>query len=58
VLAQCLDIVLGAIAFRLNDKHKEIPDGQNRRKRHAKHLLNVGEEVEVPPGSGSGRQGF
>jgi Protein of unknown function (DUF3800) len=31
VLAQCLDIVLGAMAFRLNDKHKEIPAGEKRR---------------------------
>jgi hypothetical protein len=31
VLAQCLDIVLGSMAFRLNDKHKEIPEGQKRR---------------------------
>ncbi len=31
VLAQCLDIVLGAMAFRLNDKHKEIPQGEKRR---------------------------
>lgn len=31
VLAQCLDIVLGAMAFRLNDKHKQIPIGQGRR---------------------------
>ena len=31
VLAQCLDIVLGAIAFRLNNKHKEIPPGKKRR---------------------------
>jgi len=30
-LLQCLDIVLGAIAFRLNDKHKEKPSGQSRR---------------------------
>jgi len=33
VLAQCLDIVLGAMAFRLNDKHKEIPEGSARRGR-------------------------
>jgi len=33
VLAQCLDIVLGAMAFRLNDKHKAIPPGQARRGR-------------------------
>lgn len=31
VLAQCLDIVLGAMAFRLNDKHLEIPKGKRRR---------------------------
>lgn len=31
VLAQCLDIVLGAMAFRLNDKHKEKPPGEKRR---------------------------
>lgn len=30
-LAQCLDIVLGAMAFRLNHKHKAIPPGQKRR---------------------------
>ncbi|MEI6350422.1 MAG: DUF3800 domain-containing protein [Verrucomicrobiota bacterium] len=28
VLAQCLDVVLGAMSFRLNDKHKEKPEGQ------------------------------
>lgn len=31
VLAQCLDIVLGAMSFRLNDKHKEKPPGEKRR---------------------------
>ena len=31
VLAQCLDIVLGAMAFRLNDKHLEIPKDEKRR---------------------------
>lgn len=31
VLLQCLDIVLGAMAFRLNDKHKEKPPRQKRR---------------------------
>lgn len=31
VLLQCLDIVLGAICFRLNDKHKAIPAGAKRR---------------------------
>jgi len=31
VLIQCLDIVLGAIVFRLNEKHREIPVGQKHR---------------------------
>ncbi|MCR5163728.1 MAG: DUF3800 domain-containing protein [Thermoguttaceae bacterium] len=31
ILLQCLDIVLGAMAFRLNDKHKEKPNGQRCR---------------------------
>jgi hypothetical protein len=30
-LLQCVDVVLGAMQFRLNDKHKEKPDGQRRR---------------------------
>lgn len=28
---QCLDVVLGAMAFRLNDLHKEKPEGSNKR---------------------------
>jgi len=28
---QCLDIILGSMAFRLNDQHKEKPDGAARR---------------------------
>jgi hypothetical protein len=31
VLLQCLDVVLGAMAFRLNDKHKERLPGKRRR---------------------------
>lgn len=31
VLLQCLDVVLGGMCFRLNDKHKEKPPGQRRR---------------------------
>lgn len=30
-ILQCLDIVLGSINFRLNDKHLEIPEGKRRR---------------------------
>lgn len=31
VLLQCLDIVLGAMAFRLDDRHKDKPEGKARR---------------------------
>lgn len=31
VLLQCIDVVLGAMQFRLNDLHKVIPPGQRRR---------------------------
>ena len=31
VILQCVDIVLGAMQFRLNDKHKKKPDGELRR---------------------------
>lgn len=31
ILMQCLDVVLGAMAFRLNDLHKEKPEGAKRR---------------------------
>lgn len=31
LLLQCMDVVLGSIAFRLNDKHKAKPAGQFRR---------------------------
>lgn len=41
VLLQCLDVVLGSMSFRLNDKHKEIPTGKKRRGKRtiAKHEL-------------------
>ena len=31
VLLQCMDIILGSMAFRLNDKHKDKPPGSYRR---------------------------
>lgn len=31
IILQCLDVVLGAMAFRLNQHHKAIPEGQKRR---------------------------
>ena len=46
-LLQCIDVVLGAIQFRLNDKHKEKPEGSRRRgkrtiakERVYKHILS------------------
>ncbi len=36
VLLQCLDIVMGAMAFRLNDKHKEKIPGTRRRGKRTK----------------------
>lgn len=40
-LLQCLDIVLGSMSFRLNDKHKEKPEGSKHRakKTRAKETL-------------------
>lgn len=45
-LLQCIDVVLGAMQFRLNDKHKEKPPGARRRgkrtiakERVYKHIL-------------------
>lgn len=31
IISQCLDVVLGSMQFRLNDKHLEKPKGSNRR---------------------------
>ncbi len=31
VLLQCIDVVLGSMSFRLNDKHKNKPEGQRTR---------------------------
>lgn len=41
VLLQAIDIVLGAMQFKLNDKHKAIPEGRSRRGKRtvAKHEL-------------------
>ncbi len=36
ILSQCLDVVLGAMAFRLNDRHKDKPQGSYRRGRRTK----------------------
>lgn len=31
IVLQMLDVVLGSMCFRLNDKHKELPQGKQRR---------------------------
>ena len=31
VILQCMDIILGSMAFRLNDRHKEKPEGAKQR---------------------------
>ena len=44
-ILQCLDVVLGAMQFRLNNKHKEKPDGVRcRAKRTISHL-----KITLPP---------
>lgn len=55
VLLQCLDVVLGSMSFRLNDKHKEIPAGARKRGKRtiAKEKLYKGilEEIrKIRPG--------
>ncbi|MEH3063668.1 MAG: DUF3800 domain-containing protein [Methylobacterium radiotolerans] len=44
---QCLDIVLGSINFRLNDKHKEIPPGERRRGRRTVAKENVYKHINA-----------
>lgn len=67
VLMQCLDVVLGAMAFRLNDKHREKPRGQRRRGKRtiAKERLyrHIRERIcRIYPnfniGASTGKQGF
>lgn len=48
VVLQCMDIVLGAMAWRLNDGHKEKPTGEKRRGKRTiakeklyKHILGL-----------------
>lgn len=31
IILQCLDLILGSMEFRLNEKHKAIPEGKKRR---------------------------
>lgn len=45
VVLQCLDVVLGAMQFRLNEKHKEMPEGARIRGKRARDAL----EASVSP---------
>ena len=47
VLMQCLDIVLGSITFRLNDKHKEKIPGTSRRGKRTKAKEKVYKEISM-----------
>lgn len=44
-ILQGLDIILGAMQFRLNDLHKEIPDGERRRGKRTKAKEKVYKEI-------------
>ncbi len=41
IMAQCLDVVLGAMAFRLNDRHLDKPPGCTRRGKRTRSKENV-----------------
>lgn len=60
VLLQCIDIVLGAIQFRLNDKHLEKPPGSRRRGKRTLAKVRVYKHVlarirRIYPGFNIGR---
>lgn len=66
VILQCMDIILGAMQFRLNDMHKEKPEGQVRRGKKTiakeklyKHIYN--QICDIHPyfntGDSTGRRG-
>jgi hypothetical protein len=45
VIMQSLDVVLGAMQFRLNDKHKEKPEGQRHRGKRTRAKEGVYKEI-------------
>ena len=45
VIMQGLDVVLGAMQFRLNDKHREIPEGQRVRGKRTRAKERVYKEI-------------
>jgi hypothetical protein len=66
VLLQCLDIVLGSMSFRLNNKHKMIPEGKRRRGKKTvakeklyKHILKRIREIypNFNVGESTGKKG-
>lgn len=59
-ILQCLDIVLGSMSFRLNEKHKEIPDGRRNRGRKTIAKERLYKEIlarirEIHPGFNIGQ---
>lgn len=50
VLLQCLDVVLGAMSFRLNNKHKEMPPGQKRRGARTRAKESLPRDPRMHPG--------
>lgn len=47
ILAQCLDVVLGSMAFRLNDRHKAKPEGASRRGRRTREKDRVYKHINA-----------
>jgi hypothetical protein len=68
VVLQCLDVVLGAMAFRLNDLHRAVPEGTRRRGKRTvakeklyKHILgrirNIYPHFNIGITTGGGPEG-
>ncbi len=47
VILQCLDVVLGAMHFRLNDFHKEIPEGKRQRAKRTRSKEKVYKHINA-----------
>src|SRR5262249_556764 len=44
---QCLDIVLGAMNFKLNDLHREIPQGKRRRSKRTRNKEHLYKHINA-----------
>jgi hypothetical protein len=58
VILQALDVILGSIQFRLNDKHKEKPDGARTRGKRTIAKEKVYRHVLAEVRAASGRKAF